>query len=146
MKNNFKIWISLSFIVVFAAGAVCGVLFHGRVLEKGRDKLRRERDSVHFPSLETMAGELKLTSDQQEQIKQFFGSNEERFKNLRNEIHTQLSHIRTQLITDIKSVLDEGQNEKFDALVEKYMAQKIREHDERKSRAQESQRDKGENR
>jgi len=146
MRNNYKIWITLSFIVVFVAGVVCGVLFEDRILEKGREKSRRERDSVHFPTLETMAGELELTSGQQEQIRQFFGNNEERFKNMRNEIHTRLSHIRTQLITDIKSVLDEGQNEKFDAMIEKYKAQRMREHDERKNRAQNSQRDKGDNR
>ena len=69
MKNNYKIWIIISLVIVFIAGGVCGILFQEHILDKkGKDSSRRRR-SPHFPTLEIMAKELSLTSAQQDQIK-----------------------------------------------------------------------------
>ncbi|MBN1223573.1 MAG: hypothetical protein JXB23_10005 [Candidatus Aminicenantes bacterium] len=138
MKNRYKLWIVLSLVIVFVAGVVCGVLIEDLFLENGKREERRERETHRFPTLETMAQKLKLTADQQEQIRQLFSDNEVRFKNLRTEIHERLSVIRHQSINDIKSVLDEEQNIKFDAMIEEYMARREQEHDKREKQKRDS--------
>jgi len=144
MRNNYKIWIILSLIIVFIAGIVCGVLFEEHILQRQRKGSRGRQSSVHFPSLEIMARELILTSEQQEKINALFSRNEEHFRALRSEVHKSLSDIRSQMITDIKSVLDDNQNTKFEAMIEKYKAQRRKEREERKNHAARSQREKGE--
>lgn len=144
MKNNYKIWIIFSLVIVFIAGLVCGILLENHVLEKDGKDSSRTRRSTHFPTLEMMAKELSLTSDQQGRIKGLFSSNEERFRALRSEVHKSLSDIRTQMIVDIKRVLDDNQNKKFEAMIEKYKAQRKKEHEEWEKRAKQSQREKGE--
>jgi len=144
MKNSYKIWIIISMITVFAAGFVCGILVENGLLEKDIKKSKRDHDSVHFPTLEMMAEELDLMPEQQDRIRQYFRDNEKLFKNLRGEIHSRLRDIRTQLINDIKSVLDERQKERFEAMIERYMAQKKREHEERIKHRQKFSNRKGE--
>ncbi len=138
MRNNYKIWIILSLIIIFIAGVVSGVLFEDHILE------RKRRGSVHFPSLEIMAQELTLSLEQQSEIKELFKSNEERFHTLRKEVHKSLAGIRTQMISDIKSVLDDNQNKKFEAMIKKYKAQRQKEHEERKKRSEQSHQNKRE--
>jgi hypothetical protein len=144
MRNNYKIWIILSLIIVFIAGVVCGVLFEDHILERKRRGSHERRGSVHFPSLEIMAQELNLSLDQQSEIKELFKSNEERFHTLRKEVHKSLAGIRTQMISNIKSALDDNQNKKFEAMIEKYKAQRQKEHEERKKRAEQSHQNKRE--
>ena len=98
MKNNYKLWIILSLIVVFIAGVVCGVLIEKNILDKRKHDSRR-RSSPRFPSLEMMAEELSLSAEQQEKIREVFHNNEERFKNLRKDMDERLSNIREQLLT-----------------------------------------------
>ena len=144
MKNNYKIWIIISLVLVFIAGGICGVLFQEHVLDKkGKDSSRRRR-SPHFPTLEIMATELSLTSEQQDKIKELFNNNEERFRSLRKEVHENLSSIRSQMITDIKNVLDKDQITKFEAMIERYEARIKREHEERKKRSKKNHRERGE--
>jgi len=144
MKNNYKIWIIFSLVIVFIAGIVCGVLLEKNVLDRaGKDSSQRRR-STHFPTMEIMAKELSLTSEQKDKINELFSSNEERFCALRSEVHKSLSDIRTQMVADIKSVLDENQSKKFEAMIERYKAQRRREHEERKKQAEQSHRDRGE--
>ncbi len=145
MKNNYKLWIILSLIVVFIAGVVSGVLIDKNMLNKRTHDSRR-RSSTHFPSLKMMAEELALSSEQQAQIREIFHNNEERFKGLRKDMDTQLSEIRAQLLTDIKSVLTDEQKAKFEGMIEKYKSQRKREYEERKRRQEKSDRDKREDR
>jgi len=143
MKNNYKIWIIFSLVIVFIAGIVCGVLFEKHVIDRESKGSRGRRGSVHFPTLETMAKELSLSTGQQDKIKELFSSNEERFRALRSEVHTSLLDIRTQMISDIESVLDGDQNKKFKAMIEKYKEQRKREHEEWKKHAERSRGEKG---
>jgi DNA anti-recombination protein RmuC len=145
MKNNYKLWIILSLIVIFIAGVISGVLIDQNILSKRNHDTRR-RSSTRFPTLEIMAKELALSTEQQEQIREIFDNNEERFKSLRSEMHKSLSDIRDQLLTDIKSVLINEQKAKFEAMIEKYRSQKIREYEERKRRSENSSRDRGNHR
>jgi hypothetical protein len=145
MKNNYKLWIILSLIVVFIAGVICGVLIDKNMLDKRKHDSRR-RSSTRFPTLEIMAEELALSADQQAQIREIFQNNEERFKNLRKDMDKGLKDIRLQLLTDIKSVLSDEQKAKFEAMIEKYKSQRKREYEERKRRQEKSEKDKGDKR
>lgn len=145
MKNNYKLWILLSLIVVFIAGVISGVLIDQNILSKWKHDSRR-RSSTRFPTLEIMAKELALSTEQQEQIREIFDNNEERFKSLRSNMHKSLSDIRAQLITDIKSVLINEQKAKFEAMIEKSRSQRKREYEERKRRSENSCRDRGNHR
>ena len=142
MKNNYKLWIILSLIVVFIAGVICGVLIDKNMLNKRKHDSRR-RSSTHFPTLEIMAEELALTTEQQAQIREIFNNNEERFKGLRSDMDKRLSEIRKQLLMDIKSVLTNEQKAKFEAMIDKYRSQRKQEYEERKRRQEKSDRDKG---
>jgi hypothetical protein len=140
MKNNYKLWIILSLIVVFIAGVICGVLIDKNVLDK-RKRDSRRRSSTRFPTLEIMAKELSLSSEQQAQIREIFHNNEERFKGLRKDMDKRLKDIRNQLLTDIKSVLSDEQKTKFDAMIERYRAQRKKEYEARKRHSKSSNRD-----
>lgn len=145
MKNNYKLWIILSLIVVFIAGVISGILIDKNVLNERKHDTRR-RSSTHFPTLEIMAEELALSTEQQEQIREIFQNNEERFKNLRSDMHRSLSDIRAQLLTDINSVLTNEQKTKFEAMIDKYRSQRKREYEERKRRQEKSDGNKGDHR
>ena len=104
MKNHYKIWIILSFIIVFVLGGLAGVLLDKHILPSKSKKSRRDRRSVEFPTLDIMAKELELSEEQQEQIRQIFADNEESLKELRSHIHERVSTIRSELKTEIKNV------------------------------------------
>jgi len=142
MRNNYKLWIILSLIVVFIAGVISGVLIDKNILNKGRRDSHR-RSSARFPTLEIMAGELALSAEQQVQIREIFQNNEERFKNLRKEMDKSLKEIRSQLLIDIQSVLSDEQKTKFEAMIEKYRSQRKREYEAWKKRQEKSDRNKG---
>lgn len=144
MKNHYKIWIIFSLIIVFTAGITGGILLDRYMMNKKPERETRKRTSIHFPTLTTMAEELNLTASQQEQIRSFFENNEESFKNLRGHIRERLTSMRTQLITDIKSVLNAEQSNKFDAMIEKYLTQRKNEIDKRKKNSQKQRENKGE--
>lgn len=132
MKNHYKFWIVFSLIVVFAAGILGGMLLEKNLTLKKYEKRDRRRSSVRFPSMEDMAVELNLTSEQQEKIREVFRNNEERFKTLRKDIDVSLKNMRSQLKEEIKSVLTEEQAQKFDDMIKKYISQRKKESDRRK--------------
>jgi phosphosulfolactate synthase (CoM biosynthesis protein A) len=144
MKNHYKFWIVFSLIIVFVAGVVGGIFFERCILDKKTEKYTRSRRHVRFPSLENMAQELELTIEQQEKIREIFKKNEESFKKLRSQIHESLSSMRTQLKDEIKAVLNEDQNRKFEAMIEKYLAQRKKEMEKRKKHSQKHRKEKGE--
>lgn len=144
MKNHYKFWIVFSLIIVFAAGVIGGILFEQNILDKKTKKITRKRAPVRFPSIEMMAEELNLTEDQQKQIREVFNNNEERFKIMRSQIYERFSSIRSQLKSEIKNVLTEEQNIKFEAMIEKYLSQRKKEQEERKKHSKKIKKNKGE--
>lgn len=146
MKNYNKFWIVFSLFLVFAAGFIGGILFEKHLIDKKVEKRVKRRSSVRFPSLEMMAQELSLTTDQEEQIREIFKNNEERFKNLRKNIDECLSSIRSQLKNEIKNVLTAEQVLKFEAMIEKYISQRKKEMERRKKHPRNHRKDKGETR
>jgi ABC-type iron transport system FetAB ATPase subunit len=131
MKNN-KIWIALTLIIVFSAGVLGGVLLDKHVLKTKHRRPPSRRDSARFPTLDTMAKELNLTKEQQDQIKTIFKENEKRIKEQRDSIHKQYRSMRISLLDEIKDVLDNEQKEKFDAMIKKYIDQQKKEWENRK--------------
>ncbi|NQT80966.1 MAG: hypothetical protein HQ555_11320 [Candidatus Aminicenantes bacterium] len=144
MKNNYKFWIVCSLVIVFIAGVAGGILFEKNFMEKKQERRVKKRSPVRFPSLKIMAQELNLTSEQQEEIREIFKNNEERFKKLRTHMDERLSSIRTQLKSEIKNVLTEEQNAKFEAMIQKYISQKKKEEEKRKRHPKNRTKDKGE--
>lgn len=124
MKNNYKFWIIFSFILIFIIGAVGGIFLDKHFIQTKTKKIQREKRAVHFPTLEVMARELALSSEQEERIREIFKNNEERIRNLRSLIHERLSNIRSQLKDEIKDVLTEEQKVKFEAMIERYLQQR----------------------
>lgn len=129
MKNHYKFWIIFSMIFIFAAGLVGGIFINKLFIQKRLE--RPESRPAPHRSIEMMAKELNLSSEQQEKIREIFKNNEERFKSLRKEFFDHLSEIRIQLKNEIKNVLTEEQGKKFEAMIEKFESQ-MRKEQERK--------------
>ena len=146
MKNHYKFWIVLSLIIVFAAGVLGGVLLEQQLARNKIKKKMERRSPVRFPTLEMMAEELSLSSEQQEKIREIFRNTEERMKELNSSFRKQFSSLRSQLKDDIKSVLSEEQAQKFEAMIERYLAQRKKEMEERKKHPRSHRDSKGERR
>ncbi len=144
MNNHNKFWIAVSLLVVFAAGVAAGILIDNYILDKRVKQRKEKRNAARFPTLEMMAEELKLTPEQEEQIRDIFRNNDERIKSLRTEIHEKFSRMRSQLKGEIKSVLSEDQKTKFDAIIEKYVSQMRKEMEERKKHLERQKKGEGE--
>lgn len=129
MKDRFKFWLVLALILTFAAGLVCGI-FLDKYVFPGRPE-REPRRGGHFPSLEFLAKELGLSPQQQEQIKEIFGKNEERLKELRTQIHRNLMDVRSQLKDEIEKILTPEQKEKLEAMIQKHIAEQRRNENDR---------------
>jgi len=145
MKNRYKLWIVLSLIIVFAAGVAGGFLLEKTLSDRSHRKDRKEK-SVRFPTLETMAEQLRLTIDQQEEIRIFFKLNEDEFHTLRKDMRERLSTMRVRLIDNIKSVLDQKQTEKFEAMIENYLALRKKQSERKKNHSNGERNQKGDNR
>ena len=147
MKNHYKFWIVFSFLMVFAAGIFSGIILERHILDKksqrqtDRANRGQRRSSVHFPTLDDMAQELALSEEQQEKIRTIFNQNEEKLRNAQKEIYKGFSSMRIQLLDDIKSVLDQDQTLKFEAMIERYLSQR-REAMEKRKRRSDQPRDK----
>jgi Spy/CpxP family protein refolding chaperone len=144
MKNHYKFWIILSLILVFAAGVTGGIFIDKLFIQKGLERAGG-RPAPHR-SIEMMAKELNLSSEQQEKIREIFKNNEETFKSLRKDFFDRLSEIRTRLKNEIKNVLTEEQGKKFEAMIEKDESQMKREQEKRHPERHEKQNNKGEER
>jgi len=146
MKNHYKFWIILSLILVFFAGIAGGIFIDKLFIQKSLEKRRSSPPPPH--SIDMMAKELNLTSEQQEKIREIFKNNEERLKSLRKDFFDHLSQIRTQLKNEIKNVLSEEQGKKFEAMIEKFESQMKKEQERRRPperhERREKQNDKGE--
>ncbi len=141
MKNHYKLWTIISLIIVFSAGLIGGVLLDKHIFNKKHKSQyertdRKKKSSTRFPTLDIMAKELGLSAEQKEKIQEIFKNNEERFKTLRKDINERLMDIRVQLKNEIKSVLTEDQQAKYEAMIKKYHSQRKREIDKRNKQSE----------
>jgi len=145
MKNHYKSWIIFSFVIVFSAGIFGGILLEKHIIDKRPRKIStsKKRNSAHFPTLAIMTEELDLSLEQQEQIRKVFNNNEERLKELRSQINKRFSSMRFQLLSEIKNVLNKEQTIKFEAMIERHIAQRKKEMKERENRLKKRINEKG---
>jgi len=146
MKNGNKFWIVFSFIIVFAAGVIAGILIDTNFLSKKPQRNTERRSSVKFPTLDMMAEELGLSAEQQEQLREIFKNNEERLKAYRSQIHDHYRTLRAQLKQEIDSVFSAEQKAKFEAMIEKYLSERKRQSEGRKRKPRNDTNNKGERR
>ena len=138
MKNHYKFWIVLSFLVVFAAGLVSGVILEKNILNPkpqrpSRDGRRGER--VHFPTVNELEEALGLSADQQDQIRAVFQQGEERIKKVRGDLGDQYRSLQIRFLEEIKAVLDPEQVKQFEAILEEYRTQRHAETERRRERS-----------
>ncbi|MFW6129046.1 MAG: hypothetical protein ACOC6P_02225 [Candidatus Aminicenantaceae bacterium] len=126
MKNNNKIWIILSFLIVFIAGIAGGILIEECLLKEKKYMGPPRRSPPRFPTLEMMAEELELSPHQQEQLKEIFRKSEERLKLLKIETHKQFFALKAQLKKEMDEVFTEEQEVKLEAMVKKYKSEERR--------------------
>jgi Spy/CpxP family protein refolding chaperone len=144
MKNGNKFWIIFSFIIVFAAGLAAGILFENNFLDKKPPRNGERRSSVRFPTLDMMAEELGLTTEQQEQLREIFKNNEERLKIYRSQIHDGYTALRAQLKEEMDNVFSPEQKTKFEAMIEKYLSERKKEMEGRKRKSRNDTKNRGE--
>ena len=137
MKNHYKFWIIVSFLVIFAAGTFSGVILEKYILKKDskrnfRSPNERGKDRLHFPTVEEMARDLNLTEEQQSKMQEVFDNSETRLKKMSLEIRENYSSMRVLFIEEIKSVLNEEQIKKLDEMIENYLSKRKEEMEKRK--------------
>ncbi len=147
MNSRIKIWIILSFIMVFLVGILGGILVEKQFLNKSFSPFPpkdRGKDQPRFPTLESMSEELSLTAEQQEKIKEIFSQSEQRLQEFRKEIHSRLGSLRCQLNEEILAVLNEEQKVKFEAMIQRYLEQRKKEWDKKRKAPSDQRKPQGE--
>jgi len=149
MKNHYKFWIILSFLLVFTAGVFSGILLDKYALNKDTKDFRdrsddRKRRPGPFPMVDDLSRILDLSTEQKENLQDIFDTNEERLKEMGKEYHERFSSLRTQFLDEIKSILDEDQIKKFDAMIEEHIAKMKKEYESRRKRTSSQESEKGE--
>ncbi len=125
MKNKYKIIIVVCFIIVFAAGIVSGIFCDKYFIKKDLARPPHDRKPPRpFPTLDTMSKELDLDSSQEQAIKDIFKRTGEKLDEVRHQVGKQFFTIRKELITDIKSVLNDEQKIKFEEMIEKHLQER----------------------
>lgn len=130
MNNRYRLWIVLSLLVAFAAG-ILGGIFAERIFFHPRQHTRAQRGLSHPPDLEEMARDLGLSAEQKAAIKNIFEENEVRFKELRTDMHSRLSGIRSEIKNQIDAVLTPEQKQKMEAIIAKHGEQRKKESEQK---------------
>jgi len=151
MKNHYKFWIILSFLLVFTAGVFSGILLDKYALNKDNKEFQdrsddRRRRPGPFPMVDDLSRFLNLSAEQKEKLQDIFDNNEERLKAMGKEYHERFSSLRTQFLDEIKSILNEDQIAKFDAMIEEHISKMKKEYESRRKRTSSQQSEKGEDR
>jgi hypothetical protein len=142
MSNHYKFWIVLSFLVVFAAGLFSGLLLDRYVLDGNPSSSRksgsRDRRPPRFPTVDGMAEELALSDEQRGQLENIFKTNEQRIHDLHAEVWDLFGALRIRFLDEIKSILSEEQIKRFNAMLERFEAQRRADMEKRKSKERDS--------
>jgi Spy/CpxP family protein refolding chaperone len=130
MNSKYRLWIVLSLLVAFAAG-VLGGIFAERIFFHPRQHVRAQRGPSHPPDLKGMARDLGLSAEQKAEIQKIFEENEVRFKELRTDMHSRLSGIRSKIKNQIDAVLTPEQKQKMEAIIAKHGEQRKKESEQK---------------
>jgi Spy/CpxP family protein refolding chaperone len=114
-----RVWIVLSFILVFAAGVVAGVFGHNWLATQKPGDRRP-------PTMDNWAKEIGLSADQQARLKDLFKANDlrwrsdARLKELKIETSKRFGELRRQFQAEIDAVLTPEQKVKNDAMIKRH--------------------------
>jgi Spy/CpxP family protein refolding chaperone len=110
-----RLWIVLSLVLVFAAGAAAGI-FAERYWFVRRPPAR----SADRPTHEHWVKALGLTEEQRTKIREIFKKNDVRLTELRTDFDKHLGDIRSAMMKEINAVLTPEQKAKQDAMIKQY--------------------------
>ncbi|MBN1939814.1 MAG: hypothetical protein JW843_09525 [Candidatus Aminicenantes bacterium] len=116
MMKQSRLWIVLSLVLVFAAGAAAGI-FAQRCLFKSKAPQRTQQN--RGPSPAEWEKSLGLTEEQKTQIHEIFKKSDVRIGELRSDYYKRVGEIRSQLRKDINAVLTPEQKAKQDEMEKK---------------------------
>jgi|GEM_PF-803880 len=126
MKQS-RLWIVLSLVLVFAAGAAAGI-FAQRYWFTRRPP---ERSQYRGPSPADWEKALGLSEEQKTQIHEIFKTSDVRIGELRTDFYKRVGEIRGQIRKDINAVLTPEQKAKQDEMEKKYREARKKEADRR---------------
>jgi Spy/CpxP family protein refolding chaperone len=130
MKQS-RLWVVISLVLVFAAGAAAGV-FAQRYWFTHRPP---QRSQNRGPSPADWEKSLGLTEEQKTKIHEIFKNSDPRITELRTDFYKHLGEIRAQIRTDINSVLTPEQKARQDEMEKKYREARKKEADKRSAEA-----------
>lgn len=104
-----QIFISLLLGLILGA-AICALGNHGRY-SKNRDSEKRKQEMLH-----KFSTKLKLTAAQENQVSVILENKRQKIDALRSQVHPQFEEIRNTTRLEIKKILNEDQQAKFDKL------------------------------
>lgn len=147
MRNHYKFWIAFSFLAIFAAGIVGGIVLERHFLDQKPQRTHRSsregsRDSGNR-FFDKMVEELSLTPEQIVQMREIFKKSEERIKQLRGDMDERFRELRVQFVEEIKSILTAEQVRKYDAMIEAYRARRKAEAEKRKEQEKQNEDERG---
>ncbi|MCX6559741.1 MAG: hypothetical protein NTZ26_04435 [Candidatus Aminicenantes bacterium] len=125
-----RVWIVLSFLLVFAAGIVAGIFGHNWFAAKKPDARRSSAGGP--PTMESWAKEIGLSPEQQARLREVFKANDARMradarlKELRTDTFKRYGELRSQLQSEIDAVLTPEQKVKMDAMIKKHEEERRR--------------------
>ncbi len=122
--KRWKLWVILSLVLSFGAGAVAGIFAEKGFL--GRPAPSHKR--LAPPSMDRWAKDLGLTAEQQTKIQDIFKKNEERIEALRSDFFKHLREMRAQLKSEIDAILTPEQRKKQDAMIKKHIEERRKEY------------------
>jgi Spy/CpxP family protein refolding chaperone len=123
-----RVWIVLSFVLVFAAGVVAGVFGHKWLSAKRMDG--RGPGMGHGSVMDFWSKEIGLDEAQMARLREVFKANDERMRNdvqlkeMRAERSKRYEELRRQLQTEIDAVLTPAQKTKLEATLKRYAEQR----------------------
>ena len=129
MMAKSRLWVVLSLVLVFSAGAAAGI-FAERYWFNPRPP-RRPSDRGPAPSPDRWAKDLGLSGEQQAKIREIFQKNEAPMNELRADFYKQLGEIRSAMTKEIDAVLTPEQKAKQDAMIQKYREARKKESERR---------------
>lgn len=123
-----RVWIVLSFVLVFAAGVVAGVFGHKWLSVKGQDG--RGPGMGRGSVMDFWSKEIGLDEAQIARLREVFKANDERMRNdvqlkeMRAERSKRYEELRQKLQTEIDAVLTPAQKTKLEATLKRYAEQR----------------------
>ncbi|MDO8730459.1 MAG: hypothetical protein Q7J69_04660 [Candidatus Omnitrophota bacterium] len=124
--NGLKKVIALSCLAGFALGIGTG-WWAGRDLFPRRWGWEQRYESM----LERFSAQLKLTSEQTEQVKVLLETKRQKMEGLRTEIRPRREEIRISTQSEIRKLLSPEQQEKFDRMEKEWQVRRAKRHGSR---------------